>query len=99
MNVTLPQHQNIYIYSAIKLWAAYGVTIFLAALTVLLGLITIFLNGVSYSNSFSTIFRAAKGASIGERITDGDVIGEDPLPKRLAMAQVSFEYPDKDEKI
>ena len=99
VNVTIPQHRNIYVYSAIKLWAAYGVAIFLAVLAVLLGLITIFLNGGCYSNSFSTIFRTTKGATISERIEDHDVVGEDPLPQHLANAQVSFAYMDNDEKL
>ena len=99
VKVALPAYRNIYTYSALKLWAAYGVAIFLALLTALLGLVAIFLNGASYSNNFSTTFRAARGAAISEKVYAGDVAGEDPLPKRLAKAQATFVFTDADEKL
>lgn len=99
MNVTLPLYQDIYVYSAIKLWAAYGVAVFLAVLAILLGFVTMLLSGASYSNSFSTIFLAVQGATVSEKIGDHDMAGEDPLPKRLATAQVSFVFPVRDEKL
>ena len=63
-----------------------------------LGLVTIFLNGASYSGNFSAIFLAAKGALLSEKIGEDDLGGEDPLPKRLAGAQVSFGTVDHDQK-
>ena len=98
VNVTRPLYQNMYVYSAIKLWAAYGVAILLASLAVLLGLITMFLNGAAYSQTFSTVFRAARGAGMSEKIRDSDVAGEDPLPKRLATAQILFAFTENDEQ-
>ena len=47
------------------------------------------LNGASYSDSFSTMFRIARGSMLSEQLPDRDVKGEDPLPKYLARAQVS----------
>lgn len=96
--MTLPAYRNIYTYSALKLWAAYGVAIFLAVLTVLLGLVAMFLNGASYSGNFSAVFLAAKGASLSENIHAQDLGGEDPLPRYLATAQVSFESNPQEEK-
>ena len=96
--MTLPAYRNIYVYSAFKLWAAYGAAIFLALLTVLLGLVVMFLNGVSYSANFSAVFLAARAAVLSEMIRERDLGGEDPLPKYLKGAQVSFEQSPAEEK-
>ena len=90
VSVTLPAFRNVYVYSALKLWAAYGVAVFLAGLAVFLGLVTICLNGVSYSSTFSTVFRVARGADVSVELQEEDLDGRDPLPKHLAKAQVSF---------
>ena len=96
--MTLPAYRNIYVYSAFKLWAAYGAALFLAVLTALLGLVAMFLNGASYSGNFSAVFLAARGAVLSEKIRNQDLGGEDPLPRYLKEAQVSFEHSPVDEK-
>ena len=64
----------------------------------LLGLVAMLLNGASYSGNFSAVFLAAKGASLSEKIHERNLGGEDPLPKYLANAEVSFESIPPDEK-
>lgn len=70
------------------LCAAYGVATLLAGLAVLVGLVAILLNGASYSNSFSTVFRVARGAEVNTRIKDDDMDGKDPLPEYLSKSEV-----------
>ncbi|KAK5169089.1 uncharacterized protein LTR77_006398 [Saxophila tyrrhenica] len=91
VKVTLPAFQNIYVYSALKLWIAYGAAVGLAALAAAIGCVTMFLNGACYSNNFSTIFRAARGAEIDHEVREEDLKGQDPLPKYLAEARVRFD--------
>jgi hypothetical protein len=45
---------------------------------------------VSYTDNFSTGFRAALGAEISAPVQCSDLVGEDPLPDRLAHATVRF---------
>lgn len=96
--MTLPAYRNIYVYSEFKLWAAYGAAISLALLTVLLGLVAMLMNGVSYSANFSAVFLAARGAVLSEKVRERDLGGEDPLPKYLKGVQVSFEQSSAEEK-
>ena len=49
-----------------------------------------FMNGASYSNDFSAVFRTAKGAELCEPIKDEDLNGTDPLPKYAAAAWVTI---------
>ena len=89
-NVTFHHVENIYAYTAWKLLTAYGIAIALCAITVVLGLISIALNGACYSRNLSTIFVKAKGAETSTHIEDQDLNGRDPLPRYLAKARVHF---------
>ena len=57
------------------------------------------LNGASYSNNFSTVFRAARGADISVEVEDEDLGGKDPLPKYLTEAQIRLPKNQKLSKI
>lgn len=87
--VTFHKYHNIYIYSKWKLWLPYGIAILLTAIAVIVGFIAILLNGASYRDEFSTVFRVAKGAEIkpGD-IQDEDLDGKDPMPKYLSKVKV-----------
>jgi hypothetical protein len=53
-------------------------------------------SNAAYSNNFSTIFRAARGAQISAEVRDGDLEGKDPLPKYVKKSKVwlpGFEEP------
>jgi len=89
-NVTLPSYRNIYVYSSHKLWLAYGAAILFALIGVLIGLLALLSNGISYSSSFSTILRASRHANITAIISPTDADGRDPLPVHLAKANVFF---------
>ena len=87
-DVNLPAYHNIYAYSEWKLWLAYSIAILLAAIAVFVGLVAMILNGASYSNNFSTVFRVARSAEINVTIEGDDEDGRDPLPSYLSKAQV-----------
>jgi hypothetical protein len=88
--VTYQTFHNVYVYSATKLWAAYGAAIGVSLLIVCIGMIAIIKNGASYSIGFSTIFRIAKGAKVEVDFKNDDFGGTDPLPWHLKVARVEF---------
>lgn len=88
--VTYHNYHNEYVYSASKLWIAYGIAIFIAAVISIVGVVVIFVNGASHSFDFSSIFRFAWGATISVPIRDEDATAHDPLPAYLAAAKVKM---------
>jgi hypothetical protein len=81
---------NIYTYDPRDLWLAYGIACGVTLLAALLGLFAIFRNGgVGYESTFSTYIRATQDYSLKEMIGPTDR-GAQPLPKRLADANVKF---------
>lgn len=77
-----------YAYSATKLWIAYGVAIFVGLILSVVGLAAILGSGSSYSNSFSAVFRVARGADMSKEVETQDTDGRDPLPAYLKDATV-----------
>ena len=89
-NVTFQTTQNIYVYAVWKLWLAYGIAIGLAVVAAVVALLAMYENEATYSNSFSTIFRLAKGAEVDVKIQEDDLDGKDPLPEYIANARISL---------
>lgn len=89
-NVTFSNYHNVYIYSASKLWLAYGSAILASAAAVVAGLLALRANGVSYTDSFSTALRTTRNAELTVSIHRLDIGGHDPLPRYLADAEVTF---------
>jgi len=83
-------YQTVYLYAPFKLWVAYGLATLFAAIAVLIGLLAMFSNGITYSNHFSTILRMARYAQMKTTILPEDADGKDPLPIYLARASVTF---------
>jgi hypothetical protein len=73
-----------------KLWAAYGAALALTVAAVLLGIVSLCLHGVSYSNKFSTILLAGRGAELDVHVLDADLGASDPLPAYLQKAKVQL---------
>lgn len=92
-NVTSYTFRNVYVYSAIRLWVAYGVAILLTGVAALVGLVTILSTGASFSNTFSSVMRSSWNAGLDVDIRPEDAINRDPLPKRLANA--TFTLPER----
>ncbi|KAG9696323.1 hypothetical protein KCU95_g3523, partial [Aureobasidium melanogenum] len=98
VNVTTIVYHNLYAYSAAVLLLAYGTALLIAIVTVVAGSLVIFSSGVSYSSSFSTVLRTTSHASMSTKITREDAGGQDPLPKHLAEATITFDYTDANEE-
>ncbi|KAF2109692.1 hypothetical protein BDV96DRAFT_635959 [Lophiotrema nucula] len=88
VQVTHATTEIIYVYRADTLWAAYGAAAFCTLVSVLIGFLSIFICKAPYSNSFSTIFRFAKGAELSTEIVGEDLDGKSPLPRYLEQATV-----------
>lgn len=88
VNVTFNNFHNVYTYSPVKLWLAYGLAIFFTTVAAALGLLALVSNGASHSLDFSAIFLVARGSTISEEPTSKDMAGEDPLSDRLAKSKV-----------
>ncbi|KAL8848660.1 MAG: hypothetical protein Q9221_006334 [Calogaya cf. arnoldii] len=82
--------ENIYIYSASKLWLAYGLAVGATAIIVSLGLAAMIANEASFTNRFSTILRLSRGAQLSYEINYTDLSGRDPLPTYAKKATVRF---------
>ncbi len=89
-SVEMSSVQNIYIYSAATLWAAYGIAIGAAALSCFAGIWVVVDRGVSYSNKFSTVLRLANNVKLSGEIDASDTTGQDPLPAHMANMTVVF---------
>jgi hypothetical protein len=92
--VTLETYEPIYVYSPLKLWLAYCPAILLSSIAVILGFLAMLLNGVTYTNHFSTVLRTARHAYVGTAIRSEDAGGKDPLPEYLAKAAILFSDSD-----
>ncbi|KAG9517638.1 hypothetical protein KCV07_g5995, partial [Aureobasidium melanogenum] len=92
VNVTTVVYHNLYAYSAAMLWLAYGSALLIAIVTVVAGSLAIFSSGVSYSSSFSTVLRTTSHAVVSTKISREDAVGQDPLPKHLVEATITFNH-------
>lgn len=88
--VTFTTMSPVYEYSDYKLWLAYGLAITISVITVIAGLIVMYLSSAAYNSSFSMILRLGRGAHLSREIVDGDHDGKEPLPKYLEKATISF---------
>lgn len=77
----------IYRYDAIRLWTAYAAALATTVIAVAVGLGSLVISGVSYSNRFSTIVRVSRDQNLPIVIEDEDRCGQDPLPKYLGKAR------------
>lgn len=83
--------RNVYVYSPLKLWLAYGLALFFSTGAVITGFVLMYKNQVSYSNSFSTILRTTRNAQINANFSKHDYSGVDPLSSHLANSVVVFD--------
>lgn len=80
----------VYIYARSRLWLAYGLGIACSTLIVCIGMLAIYMNGASFSNTFSTLLRLGRGASLSSEIEKVDLDGQDPLPEYIKDMKVKF---------
>ncbi|KAI9765995.1 MAG: hypothetical protein M1840_007002 [Geoglossum simile] len=87
-NVTFRYPQNVYLYSQKYLLLAYGIAILFTLFGVIVGFLSLFANGASFSNSFSTVLRVTRDPKLLEIMHPAETSGTDPLPKHLADTMV-----------
>ena len=90
VNATITTSPNTYVYSPFDLWLPYGLAIGATLLCVGAGFEAMLRNRATYSNRFSTIIRTTRDARF-DNLIDADDDGSDPLPKRIAQAELSHE--------
>ncbi|KAI9712451.1 MAG: hypothetical protein M1820_001664 [Bogoriella megaspora] len=88
VNVTQSLAQTVYVYSAGKLWLAYGIATAVTLASVLIGLLVMFTNGATYSNNFSTILRVARATGLDAYIFQADMDDRTPAPRPLTNTSV-----------
>ena len=88
--VRVARFVNIYRYSSLDLYIAYGIAILLTLLCVLVGLLAAIRNGGhSYSNTFSTVLRTTRDRSLDSVIfTFDDTVGANPLDDDIGELQL-----------
>ena len=90
INTTITTFPNTYAYSRFDLWLPYGLAIAATLLCVGIGFEAMIRNRATYSNRFSTILRTTRDAHF-DNLVEADDDGSDPLPKRMAQAELSHE--------
>lgn len=88
MNITLRNFHNVYVYSATKLWLAYGLSILFTLVATAIGFWALVTEGASYRDNFSTVFRIARGADVSVAMNEEDLDGNDPIPAHVKNASI-----------
>ena len=95
--MTVTKNGATYYYKPWNLWLAYGSAILSASLCVLSGTRSLYKNGYSYNNTFSTVLRKTRGRDLDELVDRAEVIdarGANPLPEQISKARIVFKEHD-----
>jgi hypothetical protein len=82
--------QNTYAYDSRNLLISYGLAVGFALVASIVGCASIYFNGASYSNRFSTVLRTTRGHELEELVVHNDRTGVDPLPKHLEKSRIDL---------
>ncbi len=96
-SVTAIKNGATYYYKPWNLWLAYGLAILSASLCVVSGIRSLYKNGYSYNNTFSTVLRTTRGRDLDELVDRAEVIdarGANPLPEQISKARIVFKERD-----
>ncbi|KAL6233451.1 hypothetical protein BDW75DRAFT_231960 [Aspergillus navahoensis] len=88
VNVTIHPNQTEYVYSQRNLLIAYGVSVFISLLCIIAGLITMWDNGIAFTDSLTTILRATRNPKFDEIVPADSTTGADPVPESLSNTRV-----------
>jgi hypothetical protein len=90
-DVVLDRWLNVYAYDQKNLLISYGVALVLTLLACAMGCVTVYRNGVSYSNLFSTVLRTTRRQhNFDALLVSQDQSGADPLPRHLSAARIQL---------
>ncbi|KAL4790489.1 hypothetical protein BDV19DRAFT_394059 [Aspergillus venezuelensis] len=87
-NITTRPTETRYTYAARNLLIAYGVSVFVSLLCIIAGLLSMWDNGIAFSDSLSTILRATRNRKFDEIVDRESMTGADPGPKALGDTRV-----------
>ena len=96
MPVTVETTENLYDYRSEELYLAYGLSILVATVCLVLGIVSIHRNSGSYSNDFSTVLRTTCHPSLREVVDTAQSSGLTPLGKDLAEVKIVMMESDGD---
>lgn len=97
VNVSTRSYQNVYSYSWKHLVASYGSGLFMAAIVVGVGCLTIFEEGVAYETRFSTFLRTVRWEEI-PTISNYHHNGAVPVPETVASTKLRLGSSPKDDE-
>ncbi|KAL3478958.1 hypothetical protein BJX99DRAFT_93954 [Aspergillus californicus] len=83
-------NQTEYVYASRNLFIAYGVAVFVSLLCIIAGILTMWDNGITFTDSFSTILRATRNKKFDEIVPDDSTTGADPPPESLSNTRVQW---------
>jgi hypothetical protein len=90
-DVIIRSPQNRYVYIAWHLLVPYLTGLGISAIGLAFGFWALLANGVSYSQSFSTILRTIRHAQMDVQIEAKDLVGADPAPEYIYKARIRFD--------
>ncbi|KAL4786620.1 hypothetical protein BJX76DRAFT_95580 [Aspergillus varians] len=88
VNVTIHPNRTEYVYSQRNLLIAYGVSVFVSLLCVIAGLLTMWDNGMAFTESLTTIVRATRNPKFNELVPSDKTAGADPPLESLGKTTV-----------
>ncbi|KAL5336846.1 hypothetical protein BJX70DRAFT_260929 [Aspergillus crustosus] len=88
INVTVYENETLYRYSQKNLFIGYGVSVFVSLLCVIAGLLTMWDNGVAFSDSLSSVLRATRNKKLDDIVPNESTTGADPPPESLSNTRV-----------
>ena len=80
----------VYIYSARRLWLAYGLGLVLTLLVAIVGCWNVISADASYTNRFSTVLRTTRGLELDALVATDYRNGEDPVPRAIKRARLDI---------
>ncbi|KAI9367748.1 hypothetical protein BJX61DRAFT_537806 [Aspergillus egyptiacus] len=90
VNITIYENQTNYLYSQKNLLIGYGVSVFVSLLCVIAGLLTMWDNGLAFTDSFSSILRATRNKKFDEIVPNDSTTGAEPSPEFLSKTRVQW---------
>ncbi|TGO21985.1 hypothetical protein BPAE_0189g00170 [Botrytis paeoniae] len=88
-NITTSDTRYVYVYHPLYLVLSYSIGFFLASLSGAIGLYSIYVNGVSHSNSFSAIMLTTRNSDL-YTLAKGKSLRSDPLSKSIKNTKLRF---------
>ncbi len=83
------RYRVVFIYDPVRLWLCYGPVILLTSIILIIGALTIWQDGTTFSTGFSRILAATRNPFL-DQISEGACLGNDPFPEELMQRKVQF---------